>query len=88
MFNKEHKEKFIALLDEQYDWPAAYKFKFIVPNDKLDELMALVGDAEVQTRPSKKGNYISLTATKELSSAEDVIDVYERVSSIEGIVSL
>lgn len=36
----------------------------------------------------KKGNYISLSAVVHLQCSEDVIEIYERVSIIEGIISL
>ena len=31
-------DQFRRLLDEHYDWPAPYTFKFIVPAKRLDEL--------------------------------------------------
>ena len=80
--------KLKAVLDETMEWPNSYIFKFIVPVDKQENLIALIGDADISIRPSKKGNYISVTVKKHLQSSEDVITIYLRVSSIEGIISL
>lgn len=80
--------KLKAMLDETMEWPNHYMFKFIVPVDKKESLIALIGDADVSIRPSKKGNYMSVTVKKHLQSSEDVITIYLRVSSIEGIISL
>jgi len=77
-----------AVLDETMEWPSPYVFKFIVPIDQKESLIALVGDADISFRPSKKGNYMSITVKKHLQSSEDVITIYLRVSSIEGIISL
>lgn len=79
---------FKELLDLSYDWPSKYTFKFIVPMEKVNMLTMLLADSEISTRPSKKGKYISITAVKTVASADEVIEIYERVSVIEGIVSL
>lgn len=77
-----------AMLDETMEWPSSYTFKFIVPVDQHESLITLVGDADISLRPSKKGNYMSVTVKKHLHSSEDVITIYLRVSSVEGIISL
>ena len=81
-------ENLKAVLDETLEWPSEYTFKFIVPVDKKENLIVLIGDGDISIRPSKKGNYISVTVKKHLQSSEDVITIYLRVSSIEGIISL
>ncbi|NMM46792.1 DUF493 family protein [Marinigracilibium pacificum] len=81
-------QKFKDQLDASYQWPALYKYKFIVPSDKIDEVKALFPKSEVVIKPSKKGNYASLTADIMSPSSDDIIKVYLKASEIEGIISL
>ena len=68
-------DKFRELLDEHYNWPSEYLFKFIVPMDSVNDLITILGEAKIQKKPSKKGNYISITAVKIVNHAEEVIDL-------------
>ncbi len=80
---------FQKLLDEHYQWPVVYTFKFIVPKTSATELLSVFDvHAEVKARESKKGNYLSITAKMIMSSSDSVISVYEAVANIEGIISL
>ena len=78
-------------LEEQFDWPHLYLFKFIIPSDnkKLALVEALFGgDAQVTTRQSKNNKFISISAKEVMISADEVIAVYKKASKIEGIMSL
>lgn len=75
-------------LDQYYTWPALYTFKFVVPKGKEDELKALFPTHESTERQSKKGNYTSITINMMMPSSDAVIEVYQKVSTIEGIISL
>lgn len=76
-------------LDKHYAWPALYMFKFIVPTDKQEELRLLFPRHNASTeKKSEKGNYVSLTYQMMMPSSESVIEVYKKVSIIEGIVAL
>ncbi len=77
------------LLEENHTWPCQYLFKFIVPESKISQILAIIGEeGEVKTRPSKKGNYISVSLKLFCESPNDVVLFYERVSVVEGIVAL
>jgi hypothetical protein len=77
-------QKFRDLLDQSYQWPDYYEFKFIVKiDDKSQILTKLVGYT-----PSKKGNYIAISARKLMKDTQEVLDVYEVMSTIKGIISL
>jgi hypothetical protein len=81
-------QKFRDLLDQSYQWPDYYEFKFIVKiDDKAQILNKLVGYTIVET-PSKKGNYIAISARKLMTSTQEVLDVYVVMSTIKGIISL
>ena len=76
-------------LDRFYAWPSLYTFKFIVPSDKKETLRQLFPLHTTATeKSSQKGKYISLTYQMMMPSSESVIDVYRKVSVIEGIVAL
>ncbi len=81
-------QKFRDLLDQSYQWPDYYEFKFIV---KIDDKMLILEKLEgyhITETPSKKGNYISISARKLITSTQEVIEVYEVISTIKGVISL
>lgn len=82
-------ESFREKLDKHYAWPALYMFKFIVPVHKQEELRMLFPlHITSQEKRSEKGNYVSLTYQMMMPSSDSVIEVYKKVSGIEGIVAL
>ena len=75
-------------LDEHHSWPTVYIFKFIVPKGKESELKNLFPMHTSTDKVSTQGNYISVTFQMMMPSSDAVIEVYERVSTIEGLMSL
>ena len=79
---------FKDLLYQTYQWPDFYDFKFIVKSpDKELVLEKLKGFNIVET-PSKQGHYIAVTARKLVKSSDEVIEIYQLVGSIKGVMSL
>lgn len=81
-------EKFKELLDESYQWPDYYEFKFIVKSDDKSLIIAKLSGFAIHETPSKKGNYVSVSARKLMKSTEEVLEIYELMSTIKGIISL
>ncbi len=81
-------DSFREQLDQEYDWPAEYLFKFIVPVVQESELLRLFEGFPVSTKYSKNKNYISLTSKVLINSSEEVIKIYQDAYLIEGIISL
>lgn len=75
-------------LDQHYTWPSLYTFKFIVPKGKEDEVKKFFPNHESSARASKNGNYTSITINMMMPSSDAVIEVYQKVSGIEGIIAL
>lgn len=75
-------------LDNQFSWPMLYMFKFIVPEGNQDQVFSLFKKHEISSRRSKNGNYVSLTAQIFMNSSQDVIDVYKKASTIDGLIAL
>ena len=73
-------------------WPAPYLFKFIVPSDpdKIAQITAIFGEkeAEITEKKSAKGSYTSMSIRMTMPSAQSIIDKYQLIGSIEGVISL
>lgn len=81
-------EKFIALLDESYQWPDYYEFKFIVKTDDKAQVLAKLIGCTIHETPSKQGHYTSVSARKLIKNTQEVIEIYESMSTIKGVISL
>jgi uncharacterized protein len=78
-------------LESSLSWPTVYMFKFIVPSDnkRIALVESLFGDdAEIKLQPSSAGKYTSITATEVMLNPDNVIEIYQKASSIEGIIAL
>jgi uncharacterized protein len=84
----EKESHFKELLDANYCWPCSFPFKFIIPADKLETILELFPGEEYTSRPSRTGKYISVTIHKNVCSSEEVVRIYERVGTTEGVICL
>lgn len=76
---------------EKLSWPMVYMFKFIVPakNKQIALVESLFSrEAVVHQRESSEGNYISITAREVMLSPDHVVAVYQKASTIEGLMAL
>ncbi len=80
--------KFKALLDESYQWPDYYEFKFIIKTEDKALVTTALAGFTVHETPSKQGNYTSISARKLMKSTEEVLEIYQLVGSIKGVMSL
>lgn len=81
-------QKFRALLDESYQWPDYYEFKFIIKTDDKHLIIGKLEGFRIHETPSKQGNYTSVSARKLMKSTEEVLEIYKLMSTIKGIISL
>ncbi len=82
-------DKLKALLDDQYDWPAPYIFKFVIPAESLPLLKAVLTEkVEFQMKYSRSLKYISVTFHYHAESSDEILDIYASVKTVPGIVSL
>lgn len=83
------KEKnFKELLDDQYQWPADYLFKFIVNNNHKEELLTILGGHKAIEKASSKGKYVSVSLRIIMHSSDEVMEIYEKVSKVKTVISL
>jgi putative lipoic acid-binding regulatory protein len=78
-------------LNETTQWPSVYMFKFIVESDnrKIAMVEALFEEeAQIFTKESRGGKYISITIKIVMLNALEVITKYRSAASIEGLIAL
>ena len=80
--------KFRELLEQNYQWPDFYTWKFIVKVDSQSQVEALLVGHEISVKISGKGNYVSITSRKFVQTTEEVLEVYRLISTIPGVMSL
>jgi hypothetical protein len=85
-------QSFKDRLNECHQWPCTYIFKFIAPAKSEKMIKSLLNenlpDADISVRPSSKGKYASVTAEAIVGSADEVMNVYDRLATVPGVISL
>ena len=78
-------------LNETTQWPSVYMFKFIVDADnrKIAMVEAIFEEeAQIFTKESSGGKYISITIKLVMLNALEVISIYRSAAKIEGLIAL
>lgn len=75
-------------LDTEYEWPALYVFKFIVPKNNTQQVKDIFNQHDTSEKASSKGNYVSVTVKVLADSSDTIIDYYLKASTIEGVIAL
>ena len=93
--DKKTEEFYIRLREELGNtstWPNEYLYKFIVPTSpsKIEEVENAFNNmgAVIDTKQSKTGKYTSISIHVQMQDAQNIIDKYLEVSTVEGIISL
>ena len=81
-------DHFKKLLEDHHEWPCHYLFKFVVPVEHELKVRALIDGAEVATRHSKNGRFVSVSITAKMESPAAVVAIHELAASIEGLIAL
>jgi uncharacterized protein len=79
-------------LDNSTTWPSEYLFKFIVPSvgdnvERVQKAFDCMG-AVIKTTKSKTGKFTSISVDVTVKDSQEIIDKYQEVATIKGIVSL
>lgn len=85
-------ERLKTELNNSNQWPSEYLFKFIVPSTtanvaKVENAFNDMG-AVITTKKSKTGKFTSISIDATVDNAEIIIEKYQEVGVIEGIISL
>jgi uncharacterized protein len=89
---QEFYERLKVELDNSNTWPAEYLFKFIVPTlddnvERVENAFNCMG-AVIKTTKSKTGKFTSISIDVTVKDSQEIIEKYQEVSTIKGIVSL
>jgi hypothetical protein len=89
---EEFYERLKIELDRSNTWPATYLFKFIVPTvddnvDRVENAFNRLG-VVIKTTKSKTAKFTSISIDVIMNSSQEIVDKYQEVSTIKGIVSL
>ena len=63
-------------------------FKFIVPISEKDKLLMLFENDDYKLKESSSKNFISITLSKMMKNANEIIYIYEKTSKIKNIILL
>lgn len=81
--------QFQDLLEAQHEWPCEYLFKFIVPEERKQDVLNMFESKDlVRTRQSSKGRYVSISAKCTVNCSEEIVVIYQAASRIHGLISL
>lgn len=75
-------------LAQEAQYPLKYMYKFILPTERVHELKSYFEHAEISIKQSGKGTYSSFTAITIELSADDIINKYQSLENIKGLMSL
>ena len=81
-------EQFKKKLEANHDFPCSYMFKFIVPIRKKEVLLNLLPKVAIKTRRSTSNKFVSITLSMEIESSDKVIDIYNQVYQVEGLIAM
>jgi len=92
------REESIQLLERFHSFPGPYMFKVIglasgdfvasVRRAAESVLGPIMEPGALRSRPSSGDKYLAVTLENELASAEQVLQVYEALKGVEGLVAL
>lgn len=80
--------RFLEVLRAEVVFPSYYYFKFIVKFDNKEQVIDLFKPDPYEITPSSKGSYVSISSQKLVKSAEEIVDIYVKASSIDGVIAL
>ena len=81
-------KSFKATLEEEYNFPTRYIFKFIVKTESKKNILELLPGAKKSERVSKNGNFVSITLSQIMKNSEEIVYIYAKASKIKGVISL
>lgn len=84
--------KFKEELNQAHTFPSNYVFKFIVPAQQSNIAMLHAifenSNANFSSRDSSNGKYTSATVKLLVKNADEIINYYQEVATIKGVVML
>jgi putative lipoic acid-binding regulatory protein len=91
------REEALELLRQTHDFPARVMVKVIGVNQNalalrvaaaIRDSLGLPDDPDLQIRETPAGRHIAVTVEPEFQTAEEVLDAYEVIRQLDGVVML
>ena len=82
--------RFAELLQKHYQFPCEYTYKFVIPVQlrPIAEEILQEFSCVCVFKLSRSGRYLSINATRSMGSVEEIIEIYQKMRIIEGLISL
>jgi putative lipoic acid-binding regulatory protein len=77
-----------STLDANYEWPCLFPFKFIVPKEHTETVLALFTVDPVRAKESSSGRFTAYTMEVQVASSDEVLAIYARVTQVPNVISL
>ena len=88
---KQDYEKLRELLLENKKWPMVYMFKFIVPNtnNNVEKVVGMLPNhGTISYNHTKNLKHVAITCKASMKSANAIIEITEKIATMEGVISL
>ncbi|MBT3218028.1 MAG: DUF493 domain-containing protein [Proteobacteria bacterium] len=90
------RDETLELLRSQHVFPGLFLFRVVVVPEQtstvVSAMVAAAGDGaqldDISERPSRNNKYIALRVGMELEDAERVLDVYQVLQTLDGIMAV
>lgn len=90
------RERAIVLLEANHTFPGLFEFRVVVRPEARESVVAALIDAAggadrvhpQSERPSSNGSYVAVRIQVELQHAAHVLDVYEILRAVDGVVTV
>lgn len=86
------REQTLALLRANHEFPGPYAFRVVAKPDAQVSIITAVSAVSgievdsVEERPSSQGNWVSVRMRLVAESAEAVVQAYETLAEVDGVV--
>lgn len=89
------RERALLLLRNHHPFPGTFEFRAVVrPETRSSVVSAVVAALStpqplrgLSERPSRQGTYVSVRIKVEVQTAEEVLDVYEVLRALDGVLT-
>ncbi|WP_297085480.1 DUF493 family protein [uncultured Draconibacterium sp.] len=78
-------------LMETNSWPLKYMFKFITPNEdgKVEQIKILLpANGKLSFKHTENLKHVSITCVAWMESADQIVEITEKVDGIDGVIVL
>lgn len=91
----ERRERALVLLKNHHQFPGTFEFRVVIRPESRSAVIGAVLSAlstpeplrGLSERQSRQGTYVSVRIAVEVRSAEEVLDIYEVLKAVDGVLT-